>query len=227
MTRTCSKCKTERDISFFCARKDRNSYMSHCKICSAAYRNQYRSKEDNKEKERASSRRWREKNAEYNEKRLGVWRENNREKINTTSSLWRSNNRERVILFRQRYKKKTYATPKGYLSYSIRGGINKSLKNGSKNRERWTQLVGYSVEELKRHIEKQFTDGMSWDNHGKWHIDHIIPISAFNYETPLDIDFGRCWALSNLRPLWAKENIRKNDRLDTPFQPSLNIAAMR
>ena len=73
------------------------------------------------------------------------------------------------------------------------------------------------------HLEVRFQPGMSWDNYGEWHIDHIVPLAAFNYETPDDLDFGRAWALENLQPLWAKENIRKWCRLERPFQPSLRL----
>lgn len=90
-------------------------------------------------------------------------------------------------------------------------GIKNSLKSG-KNGRRWEQLVGYTVKELMEHLERQFLAGMSWDNRGDWHIDHIVPISSFNFDTPDCDDFRRCWALSNLRPLWAGDNIRKNGK---------------
>jgi len=83
------------------------------------------------------------------------------------------------------------------LNCSIRRLINLSL-NGNKAGRSWEGLVGYSIDQLKIHLEKQFTDGMIWANYGKWHIDHKIPISAFNFKNPEDIDFRRCWALSNL-----------------------------
>ena len=68
-------------------------------------------------------------------------------------------------------------------------------------------------------------NGMTWETHGKygWHIDHKIPISAFNFESPKDLDFKKCWALINLQPMWAKENIRKGAKVEKPFQPSLTI----
>ena len=64
---------------------------------------------------------------------------------------------------------------------------------------------------------------MIWGNYGDWHIDHKIPISAFNFTKPEHEDFKRCWALSNLQPLWAKDNISKNAKLEKHFQPSLAI----
>ncbi len=86
-------------------------------------------------------------------------------------------------------------------------------------------MVGYTTEELKEHLETQFKKGMAWDNYGKkWHIDHIIPRSKFNYIYYDDIDFKRCWALTNLQPLWAKENIQKSDKVDKDFQPFLSFS---
>jgi hypothetical protein len=58
---------------------------------------------------------------------------------------------------------------------------------------------------------------------GKIHIDHIIPISVHNFEFPTDIDFKKCWALANLQPMWAMENIIKSNKLSNPFQPSLKL----
>jgi hypothetical protein len=86
----------------------------------------------------------------------------------------------------------------------------------------WEALVDYTLDDLMRHLEKQFQQGMSWDNYGKtgWHIDHLIPVSAFNFKTYDDIDFKRAWALSNLQPMWAKENMSKGAKIDKPFQPS-------
>jgi len=58
-------------------------------------------------------------------------------------------------------------------------------------------------------------------NRKDYHIDHIIPQSAFNYETPKDLDFKKCWALTNLQILSSVENMKKSAKLDKPFQPSL------
>ena len=112
------------------------------------------------------------------------------------------------------------------LDEAMSGAIRMAL-HGRKIGRRWESLVFYELDDLIRHLEKQFKDGMSWENYGnkkgQWSIDHIIPKSRFNYEKPEDIDFRRCWALKNLRPLWHVENLVKNDRLERPFQPSLKL----
>jgi len=104
----------------------------------------------------------------------------------------------------------------------IRRAIRRSLNKG-KEGGKWESLVGYTAVQLVKHIESQFKDGMTWSLffEGKIHIDHKIPVSKHNFEKPEDEDFKRCWALNNLQPLWAIDNIVKNNSIDKPFQPSL------
>lgn len=103
--------------------------------------------------------------------------------------------------------------PQYKLNSNMRKGIHESLK-GKKNGRHWESLVGYTILDLTRRLEALFTDGMTWDNYGKWHIDHIIPLSAFNFSSADDYDFKKCWALSNLQPLWQAENLRKHNKVD-------------
>ena len=60
-------------------------------------------------------------------------------------------------------------------------------------------MLGYTPEQLKKHLEKQFTKGMTWDNYGKWHIDHIIPVSFFEYVSPDDVEFTNLVFIESLR----------------------------
>ena len=70
----------------------------------------------------------------------------------------------------------------------------------------------YTMEELVKHIEKLFQEGMSWLNYGQWHVDHIVPHSKFNYTSTKDKSFLKCWSLGNLQPLWAEDNLRKSNK---------------
>lgn len=77
-------------------------------------------------------------------------------------------------------------------------------------------LMGYSLDEFIAHIEKQFINGMTWDNQGSvWHLDHIYPCARLKYKTMYCENFQRLWGLDNLRPLDAKENIRKGANVPT------------
>ena len=72
--------------------------------------------------------------------------------------------------------------------------------------------LGYTGQELIRHIEKHFKPGMKWANRTEWHIDHIVPVKDFHFITIEDENFKQCWKLSNLQPLWSKENLCKGCR---------------
>lgn len=112
--------------------------------------------------------------------------------------------------------------PMARLSQSISRMIRKSL-NGNKKGQHWEVVVGYTLEKLKTHLEKQFKPGMTWGNRGKWEIDHIIPKTAFNFSSPEHLDFKKCWSLDNLQPLWKAENRNKSNKLKEAFQPSFKL----
>ncbi len=137
---------------------------------------------------------------------------------------WRENNPEKYREAYLKTQRKNRITPQGKLNNMMGRSIWTAIK-GNKRGMKWEDLVGYTVDQLKKHIEKQFLPGMTWKNysHKTWHIDHIIPKCVFNYQNPEDIDFKRCWALKNLRPMWASENMKKGNNLHKPFQPALAI----
>ena len=126
-------------------------------------------------------------------------------------------------------KRKLKTDPKFKLNANIRNYIRYSLKvrGASKNGRKWERLVGYTLDDLVVHIEQLWRPGMTWQNHGrgpdKWQIDHVIPISAFDFTSAEDIGFKQCWALTNLQPLWADENLEKRDKLTRPFQSILRL----
>lgn len=149
----------------------------------------------------------------------------NKETINKKNRKWVKDNPDAARAHQRRAAHKRLKTPKGKVTRFVKDGIRKSILVGSKRGRHVFDLLGYTADDLKRHLEKQFLPGMTWENYGRygWHIDHIIPLSAFNYETPEHVDFRRAWALENLRPLWAFDNLSKHAKLDAPFQPSLLI----
>jgi len=124
-------------------------------------------------------------------------------------------NKERIAQRSNNWQRQRRANDSTYrLSENMSSGIWQSLKNGKSGR-RWELLVGYTAHQLVAHLESQFQPGMTWDNYGKfgWHVDHIRPISSFSFVSPEESAFLECWALSNLRPLWWDENIRKKDSI--------------
>jgi hypothetical protein len=246
----CTKCKEYKPLTEFCKRSiSKDGLALVCRECAVDFKKKYYSdprnierdrerkkkwRVDNVEKKRVANKKWVKNNLEKNREYQRIWARKYRITHKRDQSLdserkreWAKNNAEKVRISNNKSNVKLRSTLKGRLNGTIASTVGSSLrrKGGKKNGYRWEILVGYTVFDLKAHLEKQFENGMTWDNYGSyWEIDHKIPVSAFNFTSPGDIDFKKCWSLGNLQPLWAKENQSKNDRLDKPFQPSLALS---
>lgn len=174
-------------------------------------------RQDNKIKVNETRRRYLQNNKERVHKYRKKYYQNNKDRILKQTALWSENNKGKVKKTKSKYYKTNIKKPMFHLNHCISGSIKQSLKskNIAKNGRPWQSLVGYTLHDLREHIEKQFKPGMSWDNHGLygWHIDHIIPKSFFIFNSTDDVEFKYCWSLDNLQPLWAIDNLRKSDRL--------------
>lgn len=125
-----------------------------------------------------------------------------------STKRWRDAHKEHI---RERDKdrhKKRWSNPTYRVSKNMSNYINKHIRD--KDYLHTFDLLGYSISDLMAHLEKQFSDGMSWANYGAWHIDHIKPICSFEFDSKDDNQFIKCWSLDNLRPLWAKDNLVKS-----------------
>jgi hypothetical protein len=152
---------------------------------------------------------------------IAKWRATNRKRINDNQNRRYAENPEKG----RTYARKVISSPKGKLNNTVKSRIWKGLR-GSKAGQHWEELVDFTVDQLKTHLEKMFTSEMNWENYGTvWEIDHKIPIAVFNYEKPEDLDFRLCWSLKNLQPLESSKNRSKRDKIDKPFQPSLALSA--
>lgn len=135
---------------------------------------------------------------------------------------YRKIHREQLKMYAKYYAVERRKDPKYKLNNNISIVISHSLKDG-KNGRHWENVVDFTQKELREHLENQFKKGMTWSNYGEWHVDHEIPVSVFNFDSYTDLDFRRCWSLSNLRPMWAKENMKKSNKINKPFQPNLKL----
>ncbi len=109
-------------------------------------------------------------------------------------------------------KERMRADPVFKLRHTIANSINCRLRRRGLRKERGSvDLLGCSIEKLKRHLEAQFQPGMTWQNHGfgedKWHIDHIKPCASFDLTDPEQQK--QCFHYTNLQPLWQKDNMTK------------------
>jgi hypothetical protein len=95
----------------------------------------------------------------------------------------------------------------------MRGRVCGALKNYSEKKKKHTmEYVGCDIHVLREHLQKQFNDGMTWENQGEWHIDHIRPCASFNLDN--EDEKHMCFHYTNLQPLWAADNLSKNASYD-------------
>jgi len=233
----CTKCGLKKELIAFPRNKSRKDGLDGwCKACHLENAKQWALK--NKDRRREYLEKYNIENAQHIKEKTKQWRIENKEHRNKTERRWRKENpekakeqyqkryardskrmRERTLLWQKQNPQKHrgikrnwqnayYATTRGYIDVRMSTGIREAI-NGKKGRRKWESLVDYTMENLIAHLESQFRDGMSWENKGKWHIDHVRPKASFSYEYPSDQQFKECWALENLQPLWAEDNWRK------------------
>ncbi len=212
ISKKCSKCKVDKLLNeeFYrlkelksINRLERKYWFSQCRQCERDYGNNYTIVYPEIRKFQAKKG-WQRKKAKLQ------YDENFR---NHRKEIMRKYIRNRIA------KDQAYKLHKNISQY-----IRVILKNNgsSKRGKSMLKYIGYSMKDLKNHIESQFESWMNWNNWGKynsktwndndqstwaWNIDHIKPVSKFNYLSMEDTEFIECWALSNLRPLSAKQNI--------------------
>src|SRR5437763_3500802 len=182
----------------------------------------YHLTEEQKVRAPAAKKRWRDKNRSKQHALTVAWQRRNRAQINkqyrdryaANPELYRAKLKAKRARMGTKYRaqikrarSKMRSTPEGMLYHRMSQSVRSALR-GAKRKCKWESLLGYSVEELKAHLESHFTEGMTWDKFfgGGIHIDHIIPRMDFNYTSPNDPQFKQWWALSHLRPIWPKEN---------------------
>ena len=169
------------------------------------------------------------------------WAMNNPEKVNASQRTYKRNrynedaeHREYRKQYNNTYwhscddtvKSKMQATRYDYqkdkqqndVGFRIRMTLTSRIKEAVKNAktekcDKSVSLLGCSIEQVRTHLEKQFSEGMTWENHGEWHIDHIKPCVAFDLSK--EEEQRECFHYSNLQPLWAKDNIRKGATWNT------------
>lgn len=228
----CTKCKeVKEDSEFSSDQRNKCGLQSACRDCQRnANRERYK---ENRDEANRKARIWRDENRDHVRQRSRnhylkikndpTWKAQHRVFVNQ----WKVNNQDKVREINRKHDAKKMETVRGHLSHAISRNINNSIRRGSKGGRKWEILVGYTTDQLKRHLEGKFAPEMSWENYGSyWHIDHKIPESAFNFETPEDLDFKKCWSLKNLQPMESRKNMVKGSMVDKPFQPSLMLAAI-
>jgi len=162
-----------------------------------------------------SDKRYYIKNREKRLKYFSDWQKENYEHRKKYMDEYREKNSDRIRIVKRTYERTRKANDPLYkLISNFRTAIYQVLKENNVDKNgHYFEILKYSPEELISHLEKQFKDGMTWDNYGEWHVDHFIPISSFNIKEIGDSEFIKCWSLSNLQPMWGEENIKKSNKI--------------
>ena len=228
VNKICYKCNIEKEYP-----KDFTKGKNFCKICRNKELKDKRDK-NRKPKQKVSKEHklqkileWQKNNPDkrkaaikkyhlshkYKEK---IYYQNNKENIKIRNKKWKNNNRDKINISIKHIRKNPLINLRHNISVLIRYYIS-GIKNGS-----IMKFLSYSIQDLKNHLEKQFESWMNWNNKGiynpktwndsdsstwTWQLDHIIPQSDLPYTSMDDENFKKCWALENLRPLSAKQNI--------------------
>jgi hypothetical protein len=203
--KTCKTCGVTKPADGFYLRGNGGYPRGPCKECANKAAAAWNAA--NPERRRAADAKWRAANREKKQVAKAKWRAANREKKRAADAKWEAANRGKV----NAAKRARRATPRGNLDRRMSGSIRQALRRAKKGGRRWQTLVGYTLAELMAHLEQRFLPGMGWHNMGEWHIDHRIPVSGFEYESPDDPQFRACWSLDNLQPRWGVENLSKSD----------------
>ena len=161
---------------------------------------------EHKEEINTRTSQWYQDNKEKHNQLTKDYYQENKEKIQEQHKEYYQKNKDKV---KQRRNQRINENAELKLRRNLRRRLHHALKGENKSAS-ITKLIGCSLEELKKHLESQFKPGMSWDNYGyyNWHIDHIKPCVRFDLSKPEEQ--YKCFHYTNLRPLWAKENLSKN-----------------
>ncbi len=211
-------------------KKYRLKNIEKLKISKKLYYQKVKNTESHKEKRRAWSRLYnktpkrmeynrllKRKNYKRNTERQAIYWINNPESFKQRESWkkiymrnYRKQNRLKILL---QIKTRRENDPNFKMRNTLRSRIWTVLKrkNTTKLVSTLTLLGVDSVETVIKHIEKQFKNGMTWNNHGEWHLDHIKPCASFDLTCP--VQQLACFNYNNLQPLWASDNMSKGAKI--------------
>lgn len=231
MTKQCTKCKSSFPISDFTKSKSRKDGLcAWCKPCTKASQDARRERLTDSERE--SQKDYQKAYRQNNLPAIKAYRKNhyqeNRETYIAEAKAWavengdrrldvckryRESNPDSLCTTRKNYRQRNLANPAYLAKRAASELLHRVLRlTGAKKNDRACKILGYSHDDLIAHLEKQFVPGMSWANHGEWHIDHAISVSeliTLGVTDPKEIN-----ALKNLRPLWAFDNMKKHARFE-------------
>jgi hypothetical protein len=203
LTKACTYCRQDKQATteFFRPHKGGKFNLSpRCRDCSIKLEAIARLDPESKAKQKA-------------------WRDANKSRIKEYNEQYRANGYKSTVHSWPWAKKKYAEDPLFNLKIRMRSAVRKMATGrvtGKIKPYGSSRYLPFTCEELKQHLESQFTKGMNWDVflQGQIHIDHITPVASFDIKHAGDSEFMACWSLSNLRPLWASQNFQKSKTME-------------
>ena len=185
----CTKCNEEKSFDDFCKQKRyKDGYQSQCRSCINEKTKQYY--QENKEKIKKFYKQHYKENKQYYKQ----YNQKSKERIN--KYLKQKRQTDSIFKFKSNVR--------SLISSSFKRGTNQFSKTAK------TEIIlGCTIEEFRTYIESKFKIGMSFENHGEWHLDHIYPISLAKSEKEV-IKLNH---YTNFQPLWAEDNIKKSNQI--------------
>lgn len=222
LTKICTKCDKEKELLEFHKQKDgKFGVRGDCKECMKNYQLKNKKhiqkitkiyKDKNKEKTRENNKRYYVKNKKADNERCRKYYADNRKKEIKRKKAYSEipKNKRRLSKLHTKYtRERRQNDPSFRLLCNLRNRMCVVISKGQKSLNTMF-LVGCDMDYLMYHLQEQFTSGMSWDNYGAWHIDHIKPCSKFNLSS-FD-EQRKCFNFTNLQPLWKIDNLKKANK---------------
>jgi hypothetical protein len=182
------------------------------------YRNKQKNKIyriNNREKLLERSKKYRQENKDKILNYQKKYRQENKDKILQSNQTYYKNNKEKIREKLRIYEKERKKTDQLFkFKHNIRINISNSFKRGTNQfskKAKTETILGCTIEEFIVYIQNKLTEGMTIDNHGEWHLDHIIPLASADTEE----DVIKLCHYTNYQPLWAADNIRKSNKIIT------------
>lgn len=196
----CAKCKTNKKDP----QGNRKRQPSYCKECNKAMVKESYPKYE--ERRKRSAREYYLKNQE----KIQEYCRNNTEARRERNRTWRKNNPEKCLA----QSRKSNADPIQRMNRNMRNSITRGLR-GQKKKLKTFDYIGLKTEEFWDYLESKFQDGMTRENYGEWHVDHIRPLSSFDFASNgMEDQLKIAWHYTNLQPLWAIDNFKKGNKIE-------------
>lgn len=220
--RKCKTCEVEKPFSskfFYKNKRYRYGFSTECRECTKERSRKWSA--ENKARKASSDKAYAEKNRQSISEYQSGYRRLNKDKSSAYMKKYAGENAEKLKKSKQNYNSRPEIKMaraerhnerrKHDKKYRLMCNVRSAVSDALSKQSGALRFLEYTIEDLMRHLEKQFAIGMTWENYGSgWHVDHIIPSASFKFEKAEDLDFKFCWSLANLRPLWASENLKKS-----------------